>query len=195
MTNRREALRLAVAGGLALPALASRGGSEAAVAATGHFIDALGGVGTFAGTFTIERFVNQNGALAAVGKVSGKLTNSVGATLGAATSTQQVVPAVITQQTCTVLVLELGPLHLELLGLVIDLNRVVLTITADPSGGILGQLLCALAGGIGGTLVDNIVHFVESHPSPFWIRVIPSKLISEAISGQMQRQSGRSHQR
>jgi hypothetical protein len=40
-----------------------------------------------------------------------------------------------------------GPLHLELLGLVVDLNRVVLTITADPSGGLLGELLCSLAGG------------------------------------------------
>jgi hypothetical protein len=33
------------------------------------------------------------------------------------------------------------------LGLVVDLNQVVLTITANPSGGLLGQLLCSLAGG------------------------------------------------
>jgi hypothetical protein len=48
-------------------------------------------------------------------------------------------------QTCQVLSLVLGPLHLELLGLIVDLNRVRLTITADPAGGILGQLFCGLA--------------------------------------------------
>jgi hypothetical protein len=47
--------------------------------------------------------------------------------------------------TCSVLDLVLGPLHLNLLGLVIDLNRVHLTITANPAGGILGSLFCGLA--------------------------------------------------
>src|SRR5919204_2772984 len=45
---------------------------------------------------------------------------------------------------CTVLDLILGPLHLNLLGLIVDLNQVHLQITADPNGGILGSLLCAL---------------------------------------------------
>src|SRR5438105_7388569 len=36
--------------------------------------------------------------------------------------------------TCPVLNLVLGPLHLNLLGLIVDLNQVHLTITADPSG-------------------------------------------------------------
>jgi hypothetical protein len=31
--------------------------------------------------------------------------------------------------------------------LIVDLNRVHLTITADSNGGILGSLLCGLAGG------------------------------------------------
>jgi hypothetical protein len=47
--------------------------------------------------------------------------------------------------TCSVLDLVLGPLHVNLLGLVVDLNRVHLTITADPAGGILGRLFCGLA--------------------------------------------------
>jgi hypothetical protein len=47
--------------------------------------------------------------------------------------------------TCEVLDLVLGPLHLNLLGLIVDLNRVHLTITADPAGGILGQLFCGRA--------------------------------------------------
>jgi hypothetical protein len=49
---------------------------------------------------------------------------------------------------CTVLDLVLGPLDLNLLGLMIHLDRVHLRITADPNGGILGSLLCGLAGGL-----------------------------------------------
>jgi hypothetical protein len=40
--------------------------------------------------------------------------------------------------------LVLGPLHVDLLGLIVDLNQVHLQITADPNGGILGSLLCSL---------------------------------------------------
>jgi hypothetical protein len=47
--------------------------------------------------------------------------------------------------TCSVLDLVLGPLNLNLLGLVVDLNRVHLTVTADPAGGVLGSLFCGLA--------------------------------------------------
>lgn len=47
--------------------------------------------------------------------------------------------------TCPILELTLGPLHLDLLGLVVDLNRVHLTITATRGGGILGDLLCGLS--------------------------------------------------
>src|SRR5262249_22708000 len=45
-------------------------------------------------------------------------------------------------QTCEILNLVLGPLHLDLLGLVIDLNQVVLNITAEQgAGNLLGNLL------------------------------------------------------
>ena len=45
----------------------------------------------------------------------------------------------------------LGPLDLNLLGLAIHLNQVVLNITAIPgAGNLLGNLLCAVAG-----LLDN----------------------------------------
>jgi hypothetical protein len=58
--------------------------------------------------------------------------------------------AQVQQQECLVLELILGPLDLRLLGLRIQLNRVHLTITGIPStqpgGGVLGDLLCALAG-------------------------------------------------
>ena len=47
---------------------------------------------------------------------------------------------------CPILDLTLGPLDLNLLGLIVHLDRVHLVITADSEGGILGQLLCGLAG-------------------------------------------------
>jgi hypothetical protein len=48
---------------------------------------------------------------------------------------------------CSILNLDLGPLNLDLLGLVIDLSPVSLDITAVPgAGNLLGNLLCAVAG-------------------------------------------------
>ena len=50
-------------------------------------------------------------------------------------------------QACDILHLNLGPLHLDLLGLVIDLDEIVLDIVAVPgAGNLLGNLLCAVAG-------------------------------------------------
>jgi hypothetical protein len=68
-----------------------------------------------------------------------------------ATSTE--IRAADHQGTCQVLRLVLGPLHLDLLGLNVELfgeNRrspVVVTIHALPGHGVLGDLLCGLAGG------------------------------------------------
>jgi hypothetical protein len=53
----------------------------------------------------------------------------------------------VTPAGCTILTLDLGPLHLDLLGLVIDLAPINLDITAVPgAGNLLGNLLCAIAG-------------------------------------------------
>lgn len=66
------------------------------------------------------------------------------------------------QGTCQVLRLVLGPLHLDLLGLVVDLygrtkqDPVVVTITALPAHGLLGDLLCGLAGGGGITSLEQL---------------------------------------
>ena len=116
---------------------------------TGSFTDALGGTGTFTGTFTPTRFVTQNGQLAAVGTLTGTLTDSTGTVLG--TVTQQATVPVQVSGTCQVLHLDLGPLDLNLLGLQVHLNEVVLDITAQQGpGNLLGNLLCAVAG-----LLDN----------------------------------------
>jgi hypothetical protein len=62
---------------------------------------------------------------------------------------------------CTVLDLTLGPLDLNLLGLIVHLSGaaptdpVHLLITADSNGGILGSLLCSLAGGGGGARASS----------------------------------------
>ena len=47
---------------------------------------------------------------------------------------------------CQVLNLVLGPLDLDLLGLIVQLNKVKLDITAIRGGGVLGDLFCDLSG-------------------------------------------------
>lgn len=55
---------------------------------------------------------------------------------------------------CDVLNLVLGPLDLNLLGLEIHLNQVLLDIVANPAGGLLGSLLSILCGLNLSTLTD-----------------------------------------
>jgi hypothetical protein len=103
--------------------------------------------GSFAGTFTLSRFVAQNGVLSAVGVLAGTVTNTA---TGAVTSIARNVtlPVLIdpAQATCEILHLELGPLDLNLLGLLIHLDQVVLDISAQPGpGNLLGNLLCGVA--------------------------------------------------
>jgi len=93
--------------------------------------------GTVSGALaTITRFVTQNGQLAAVTNI----TNAAGTLLGTST-----VPLAATG-TCTILTLDIGAIHLNLLGLVVDLSPVHLSITAQQGpGNLLGNLLCAIA--------------------------------------------------
>jgi hypothetical protein len=58
------------------------------------------------------------------------------------------------QAVCDVLFLDLGPLHLDLLGLTVDLARVVLDVNAVAGGGnLLGNLLCGLLGLLDGLAI------------------------------------------
>ena len=50
---------------------------------------------------------------------------------------------------CQVLNLNIQPINLDLLGLVVNLDAVHLDATAVPGAGLLGNLLCALAGAAG----------------------------------------------
>lgn len=115
-------------------------------------------VGTFNGTLDISRFAVRGGELVAVGTVTGVVTESDGTTTkevtkkvalpvlsgsaaGGETGTLQA------QQECQILNLVLGPLDLNLLGLQVHLDQVVLDIVAVPgAGNLLGNLLCAVAG-------------------------------------------------
>ncbi len=67
------------------------------------------------------------------------------------------------QASCSVLDLTLGPLDLNLLGLRVQLNQVHLVITAIPADGLLGQLLCALAGpeGVLSGVLQNVVNLLN----------------------------------
>jgi hypothetical protein len=84
-----------------------------------------------------------NGALQVTGTVEGVLN---GVTI-APTPFTSTIDSLDVGAACSILDLDLGPLHLDLLGLVIDLNEVQLDITAVPgAGNLLGNLLCAVAG-------------------------------------------------
>jgi hypothetical protein len=114
------------------------------------------GKGTFSGTFTPQKFSVTNGVLHATGVLKGTLTNANGTSLG--TVNQTVTDSVNTSAAanavagCQVLNLVLGPLNLNLLGLVVTLNQVTLNITAVPgAGNLLGNLLCAVVNLLNGT--------------------------------------------
>jgi hypothetical protein len=125
--------------------------------------------GTFTGALGITRFATRNGSLVAIGTVSGTLTDAAGI---ATTITPQAVavPVSVAGTTCAILHLTLGPLDLNLLGLVVHLNQVVLNIDAQSGpGNLLGNLLCAVAhlldgtGPLGGlaTLLNQILSILQ----------------------------------
>ena len=150
-------LALATAGGCAATAQAAPPQATGlSTPITGTFTDALGGTGAFNGTFAINRFTTQNGDLAAVGTLTGTLTNSLGAVIG--TVTQQITVPLQATGSCQVLDLTLGPLDLDLLGLVVHLDTVHLNITAQQGpGNLLGNLLCGIAGLLDGNAPTNVI--------------------------------------
>jgi len=122
--------------------------ANAANPSTGYSIPVnrgVAGVWSFVGTADVTRIVVQNGQLVAVGTLTGTLTNILANTTASVSQAFRV-PLTVTG-TCDILDLTLGPIHLELLGLVVDLNAIHLQITAvSGPGNLLGNLLCAVAG-------------------------------------------------
>jgi hypothetical protein len=120
------------------------------------------------GSFTPLKFTKKDGRILVRGVVNGVVTNADNSTKTFTTiRTFKVkklngVPvrnarAINARATCDILHLVLGPLDLNLLGLVVHLDKVVLDIVAvSGAGALLGNLLCAVAGlldgGLGGLL-------------------------------------------
>ncbi|MBE2314708.1 hypothetical protein DVA67_001885 [Solirubrobacter sp. CPCC 204708] len=131
----------------------------------------------FTGTYTIERFVNAGGALHAVGTVKGKAGNKSvtkknvrvpaavanSAAAGGAQASQVPplpLPPLPAGNACSILSLDLGPINLNVLGLVVRTNQIQLRIDAvQGPGNLLGNLLCAITGllnpATGGSPVAN----------------------------------------
>jgi hypothetical protein len=139
--------------------------------------------GAVRGTFEPRRFFENNrGELVAAGKLTLTAVRGNGKVVGTESKRQRFVinrangqvvgaaaPAAAAGAAraaeCDVLNLVLGPLDLNLLGLQISLNRVVLDIIAvTGSGNLLGNLLCAVAGLLdaGGLLpeVSNLLNAI-----------------------------------
>ena len=110
---------------------------------------------TFTGTLNISRFAMQGGQIVAVGTVVGSVTNTA---TGLVTPVNQAFRALVSNLagTCQILQLDVGPIHLDLLGLVVDLNAIHLTIDAQSGpGNLLGNLLCSIAGLLDGPATNT----------------------------------------
>ena len=83
--------------------------------------------------------------MAAVGTLTGTVTNSTGQTVGAI-ARNLTLSLITINATCDILHLELGPIDLNLLGLVVHVDKIVIDISAQSGpGNLLGNLLCAIA--------------------------------------------------
>jgi hypothetical protein len=106
----------------------------------------------FTGTYGIYKFTVKNGKVWSVGTLKGRLNGRH------VTRANVMLPATLTGDSgaqtaasCTVLHLVLGPISLNLLGLHVTLGGgaqanqpIVLDITAQQGGGLLGDLLCGI---------------------------------------------------
>ena len=113
------------------------------------------------GTFTPLRFVNKDGKQQVKGVIEGVMTRPDGSKErftalrttkvksinGRSLSGLTAKSSAQAMATCDILHLVLGPLDLNLLGLQVNLNRLVLDVVAiTGAGNLLGNLLCAITG-------------------------------------------------
>lgn len=129
--------------------------------------------GSFTGTASVVSFAQNatTGQLEANALLSGVLKDASGHVLGRVANEYVTLPATLTSSaagadqpaaTCSILHLTLGPLDLNLLGLVVHLNRVVLDITAvSGPGNLLGNLLCAIAHLLDGGPLSQVVDLLN----------------------------------
>ena len=148
-TMRWAALMLAALMALTIPLSAAAGVTRA----TNTFDNIpvrgdIAGGGTFRGVLDIVNFRVIDGQLVAVGELTGTLRNAAGDIIGNVFDERVRLPLTFGAITsCDILRLRLGPLDLDLLGLQVHLDRIVLDITAQAGpGNLLGNLLCVIAG-------------------------------------------------
>ncbi len=111
--------------------------------------------GSMAVQLRVSRFVKSGHSLVAKGRAVATYTSASGTptvksqpfSAHATIAQRTVATGAQTTTTCPVLTLELDQVSLDLLGLHVDLSKVILTVTADPNGGVLGKLFCNLATG------------------------------------------------
>jgi len=151
-----------------LAVMAGLGGSMAlspkeATAATNSVASDITGLtkngNSFLGTFTVTSFTADKKQLAAAGMLVGSLLDPAGSVIGPV-SQAVTLPVATIDGTCQILHLELGPLDLNLLGLMVHLNQVVLDITAHAGGGLLGDLLCSIANLLNGGGLQKAINQV-----------------------------------
>jgi len=118
--------------------------------------------GTLTGTLDIRRFAVQNGVLTAVGTLHATVLDASG-NIVRTIIRQAAIPVTSATGSCDILHLELGPVDLNLLGLAIHLDRIVLDITAEQGpGNLLGNLLCQIAGLLDtGTLTNALTNLLN----------------------------------
>jgi hypothetical protein len=106
----------------------------------------------FRGKYAIDRFRASGGRLVAVGTLRGRLGQRrvaesgvrMPAAVSSAPAAAQLPPI---PNACEILNLVLGPIRLDLLGLVVRTNQINVRIDAVPGpGNLLGNLLCAITG-------------------------------------------------
>jgi hypothetical protein len=125
------------------------GSPFAGIPATGTVTNSTTGAVSQIASVDVTRFAVQGGqlvALAALRDATGRVlaTTAVPVDLSQ-TGVSSAAYSSAQQRTCRILHLVLGPLDLNLLGLRIQLNRLVLDITAEPGpGNLLGNLLCSI---------------------------------------------------
>jgi hypothetical protein len=100
-----------------------------------------------AGTLTAIKITNigvVNGQLVASGLAT--VNTASGTAIGVFQNQPLAATTVASKNSCPILHLVVGPIKLNLLGLVVTTNKIVLDITAVPgAGNLLGNLLCAVA--------------------------------------------------
>jgi hypothetical protein len=116
------------------------------------------------GTYTIDRFISKGGKIYSDGTFKGKVGKKkvtkehvrLPATVANASGTAKAsqipplplpLPPLPAGNACSILALDLGPINLNLLGLVVRTNQIQLRIDAvQGPGNLVGNLLCGITG-------------------------------------------------